>query len=271
MRWIRSHKVITSIIAVLVLAAGIFAFTAFHGGGTGAAGKGVNEVVTAGDEAGTKGSQGVKGIFKGIFRFSSLTEENEALKEENERLRRELAEAELSGEELSELKEMAGELNYDVIGKREIITADITSFDGTTWLNKMMIGKGKKDGIEVNDVAVYGNGLVGRVEETGGGWSRIVSIVDDENRTSFKVKGKKKILGVLYGDGKGGMEGYTFESSADIKAGDELLTSGMGIYPAGITIGIVTEAEYNEDTQLKMIKVRTAVDFRTLTKVSVII
>ena len=271
MKWIRSHKVITCIIAVLLISGGIFAYSASHDGGSGPAGKGITEAVTTGDQAVTEGSKGVKGVFKGIFRFRTLTEENEALREENEKLKKELAESEFSEQELKELKKIAKDLNYDLVDSDNIVTANIASFDGTTWLNMMNINVGSKDGITENCAAISGNGLVGRVTETGRGWSRIVSIVDDENRTSFRVKGKKKILGILYGDGHGGLTGYTFESAAKIKKGDELVTSGMGLYPAGLSIGTVTEAKYSEDTQLKMIKVEPVVDFRNLTKVSVIL
>ena len=269
MRWIRSHKGITCVILVLVIAGGIFFFSAFHDGGS--AVPGINGPVTAGQEKGTEGARGLKGVFRGIFRYKTLTEENEALRDENDRLKRELAEAELSKEELAELEEMSEELKYDAVKNADIVTANITMFDGTTWLNIMNIAKGTDDGIKQNDCVISGSGLVGRVVETGTSWSKIVSIVDDQNKTSFKVSGKKKILGMLEGDGKGGMEGYTFDASANVKKGDRLVTSGMGLYPAGITIGTVTEAEYNEDSQLLMVKVDTETDFRSLTKVSVIL
>ena len=269
MRWIRSHKAITCIIAVLIIAGGAFFFSAFHDDGSSV--PGVNEVVTEGDNAGSEGARGFKGIFRGIFGYRTLTEENEALREENDRLKKELAEAELSKEEIAELEKMSEELNYDAVKESEIVTANITLFDGTTWLNIMNIAKGTDDGIKQNDCVVSGTGLVGRVIETGKNWSKIVSIVDDQNKTSFKVRGKNKILGMLEGDGKGGMTGYTFDSSANIKKGDRLVTSGMGLYPAGIIIGTVTEAKYNEDTQLMMVKVDTETDFRSLTKVSVIL
>ena len=96
-------------------------------------------------------------------------------------------------------------------------------------------------------------------------------MADENNNTSFYVSINSGILGMLSGDVRGGLTGYVFNAQAGIIEGDVLKTSGMGIYPAGISIGTVSAVEYNSDTQLKVITVEPEVDFRGITKVMVII
>ena len=80
-----------------------------------------------------------------------------------------------------------------------------------------------------------------------------------------------EILGILSGDGRGGLDGYVLDADSGIIEGDVLLSSGMGMYPSGIEIGTVTAVNYNSDTQLKMITVKPSVNFRGILKVAVII
>ena len=79
-----------------------------------------------------------------------------------------------------------------------------------------------------------------------------------------------EILGILSGDGRGGLDGYVLDADSGIIEGDVLLSSGMGMYPSA-SIGTVTAVNYNSDTQLKMITVKPSVNFRGILKVAVII
>ena len=61
------------------------------------------------------------------------------------------------------------------------------------------------------------------------------------------------------------------DSEAKIHEGDELITSGMGVYPAGIEIGKVTKVRYDSDEQLLRVDIKPSVEFESLQKVSVIL
>ena len=69
----------------------------------------------------------------------------------------------------------------------------------------------------------------------------------------------------------GDVAGYMLDSESLVSQGDTLLTSGLGTYPEGLEIGTVQEVAYNSNTLLKEITVETAVDFKSLEKVAVII
>jgi rod shape-determining protein MreC len=63
-----------------------------------------------------------------------------------------------------------------------------------------------------------------------------------------------------------------FSRDADVRVGDEVLTSGVGsVYPAGLLIGYVTEVYVPQPGLVKECYVRPAVDFAHLEEVLVMI
>lgn len=76
-------------------------------------------------------------------------------------------------------------------------------------------------------------------------------------------------MGVLSGDGKKTLKGYVMKKEAGIIKGDDLVTSGIGIYPEGIKIGTVSSVDYDDDRQLKVVEVKPTVDFETLQRVTI--
>lgn len=270
MRWIKEHKLITCIVAVILALAVIFGIS-LSSGGSGIAGKSVNGAVAAGEEVTNSGMSGIKGVFTGVLRFKELQAENEALRAEVEKLQGEIIEAEVSKEQIKQLKSLSKALDYKAVEKGDPVAADIIAFDGSTWLNTFTINRGTNAGIEKNDVVVCGTGLVGRVKEAGKNWAKVVAVVDENSKTSFTVMRDSEILGMVTGDGKGKLSGYVLDADSSIIEGDVLLTTGMGMYPAGIEMGTVTKVDYNADTQIKNIKVEPSVNFRGITKVVVIV
>ena len=60
------------------------------------------------------------------------------------------------------------------------------------------------------------------------------------------------------------------DADSTVSEGDVIVTSGLGIYSEGITIGNVKTVVYNSNTLLKEITVEPAVNFKELEKVAVI-
>ncbi len=56
-----------------------------------------------------------------------------------------------------------------------------------------------------------------------------------------------------------------------MEEGDRLVTSGMGLFPAGIEIGRITKVRYDSDEQLQKVDIKSSVDFKSLQKVAVIL
>ena len=79
------------------------------------------------------------------------------------------------------------------------------------------------------------------------------------------------LLGILSGDGTGNLTGYLLDSNASVVEGDQLVTSGMELYPAGIAIGTVREVVWDADALVYMVTVEPSVYFKNLQKVTVLL
>lgn len=270
MKWIRQHKIF-SVTAGIVIALCLFVLGSYlAGGGSGVLGRGVQSVVSAIEKPLSAFTGGAGDTFRGVFRFSSVLEENEKLKEENAMLRQENIDLSMKRDELDRLGELSKAFDFEPYsGQGKAVAARIISLNNSNTYDVFTIDAGSSKGIEKNDIVVDGEGLIGKVKETGGNWAKVVSVLNENNSISFKVQRKTSITGIVAGDGKGKITGYLMDNKATIVKGDVLVTSGMGIYPEGIRIGKVTSVDYNDDMQLKEITVKSTVKFTSLQKVAV--
>ncbi|MEG0924206.1 MAG: rod shape-determining protein MreC [Anaerovoracaceae bacterium] len=272
MRWIKAHKLIT-FLTVVIIATLIFLVVALTSGKSGNFVTRIfNTGVTTVEKPLTSLGGAISENISGIFSYRQLQAENQALKEENQRLKQQVINSTLTANQLEELKSLSNVLNYKGLkDKNNIVSANVISMDGTNWMNIFTIDAGSESGIKESDVVMSGSGLIGKVVDCGKGWSKVSSIIDESNKISFKVLRNLKLIGVVQGSRDGSLEGYMLDASAKVVEGDTLVTSGMGMYPAGIEIGKVAKIKYDSDVQLKTIKVKSSVEFKTLQKVSVII
>lgn len=272
MKWIKNHKLISFLLAAVLLGLLILAGSAATGGRGNAVTRLVNTVYTAVEKPISSVASGISDQISGIFSYKELQKENEALQRENQELKEQIAGLSLSANELKELKRLSQVLNYKGIGgSNDIVSADVVSMDGTNWMNLFTINAGTEEGIREGSVVVSGEGLVGRVHSAGKGWAKVVSLIDESSRITFKVSDDLKLIGVVEGSSDGTMSGFMLDSRAKVSEGDRLETSGMGVFPAGIEIGKITKVRYDSDEQLQKISVKSSVDFKSLQKVTVIL
>lgn len=79
------------------------------------------------------------------------------------------------------------------------------------------------------------------------------------------------MIGVVEGSADGKLSGFMLDNKAKVSEGDKIITSGMGMYPAGIEIGKVTKVKYDSNAQLQKVTIKPSVEFKSLQKVSVIL
>ncbi|MBR3786104.1 MAG: rod shape-determining protein MreC [Firmicutes bacterium] len=272
MKWIQEHKLISFLLAVILISLVILIASVASSGQGNPVSRALNGIYTAIEKPISGVAEGISGTVSGIFSYRSLQEENEALKKENEELQKQVTSLGLSANELKELKRLSKVLNYKGIKSADdLVSGDVISMDGTNWMNIFTINVGKKDGVKTGDVVVCGEGLVGRVNAVGNGWAKVTSIIDESSKVSFKIAGNLQIIGISEASVDGQLTGYMLDSEAKIHEGDEIITSGMGVYPAGIAVGKITKVKYDSDEQLLKVDIKPAVEFESLQKVSVIL
>lgn len=272
MRWIREHKLIASLLSLLVILALIFVVSIASGAG----GNSFTSVVNSGN-SGVAGffsniGSSVKDGIVGIIDNKNLKAQIDQLEEEKAELERQLAEAKLEASQLEQLQELSGLLNYDYTkAEFNVVSCDVTLEDLSNWTGVFSINKGTESGIEIGDVVIDGVGLVGKVCEVGEGWAKVKPVLAEDNNVSFMLARSNKQLGVASGTKEGLFSGYMFDENSTVAESDILITSGMGVYPAGIEIGNVTSVSFNDDKLIKEVTIEPAVDFASLRKVAVII
>lgn len=272
MKWIKNHKLISFLLAIILISVIILVGSVASGGRGNIFTNILNSVYSVVEKPVSKVAGGISDNVSGIFSYKRIQNENEKLKEENEKLKQQVTSLTLSANELKELKSLSKVLNYKGIdGAGDLVSADVVSMDGTNWMNIFTIDCGSESGIKKGSVVICGDGLVGRVNSVGNGWAKVTSIIDESSKISFKVSGNLQLIGVVEGSADGKLSGFMLDNKAKVSEGDKIITSGMGMYPAGIEIGKVTKVKYDSNAQLQMVTIKSSVEFKSLQKVSVIL
>lgn len=178
------------------------------------------------------------------FRYDELVQENETLRQRVAELEKAAREGQDALEENARYRDL-----LDLAKKRsdlELESAYITARGATNWASTMVLNKGTRHGVAVDNCVIdqYGN-LVGVVDEVSYNWCSIITVVDAGLELGGVIA-RTNTAAIL----EGSFTWMTQErltltylpENAQIISGDEVLTSGMGgVYPAGLKVGAIDE------------------------------
>lgn len=270
MEWIREHKLFSGTFAIVVVLIAIIIISYLVGGGGRFLFSGIQDGLSGIEKPFSTASQKVGDTTSGFFAYKQVQRENERLKNEIMRLSEENAEFKLTRSELNELRQLSNSFNFKPYeGRPDAQAAAIVSLDSSRPYNSFTIDVGSDQGIKKGAVVVDGNGLVGLVQSSSKDTSKVKSILEDGVNISFQVERKPEILGVVKGTGDRQLSGYLLDETARIIEGDQLLTSHIGRFPEGLPVGKVVSVEYDSNSKLKRIKVKTSARFQVMRKVAV--
>ena len=138
--------------------------------------------------------------------------------------------------------------------------------------NFFTINRGSADGIMPGMGVVDQNGIVGIVNVTGTKSARIISVLNETQRFSVKVKGSNYVGSLSWKEGNPAIA-YVEELPRHVKynVGDTIVTSGYSTtFPEGIPVGFVMGQVHTTDDNFYTLKVHLAADFSQLSTVRVI-
>lgn len=138
--------------------------------------------------------------------------------------------------------------------------------------NYFTIDKGELDGVKRGMGVVDHNGIVGIVNVSGPHTSRVISILNQTQHFSVKLKGTPFVGSLSWHGGDPGIA-YMEEvpRHAKYRTGDTIVTSGFSTtFPYGIMIGTVMNRVKTPDDNFYVLKVRLSSDFKTLSTVRVL-
>lgn len=271
MSWMKDHMKLLIIMIVIGVLVAIIVISSLNSGNQNAVERGVQTTAAAVASPVSSAANGFASFFGGLVHFRDNQRENYQLKKELEELNEELAKAQLTQYELSQLQSLRNELNlatYDDTYHR--VTAEVISIDSADIYNIFNISAGTEDGIGVDDLVINQDGLVGRIMSVGKNWAKVEGVIDSSNSVSFTIARDPSVTGIMTGNGKGAMTGYIFDETQSIIEGDTLITSGIGYYPAGIRIGEITSVNLDSSTKQKHLEAKSAVNFNSIRFVTVL-
>jgi rod shape-determining protein MreC len=162
-----------------------------------------------------------------------------------------------------DLRRLRSLLGYSEQFTMPTAMAEAIMLDISGRFKSIIIDRGSAAGIDVDDVVVNANGLIGRVVLTTKDMSKVQLVTDSNSSVGVLIERTRR-QGVLRGDGAGGAQLYDIPSLADVRPGDSIMTAGIdGIYPKGIPVGVVVKAEKGQDL-FKTITVKPLVDFASI-------
>ena len=204
-------------------------------------------------------------IVSAVGHYKSIALENEQLKEENARLRQETYHAREGLQELARLHTL---VRFDDKWDYPIVTSRVVGHNPGRFLTTMVINRGTEHGVHENMPVFSMNGLVGKVSKATLNHSRVQLLVDPNLKLSVMDR-KTRVVGFLES-----MDGVRLTAMvpthAGIRAGDTLITSGLGgIFPKGIPVGTVKDVRKSDLDVMRQMDVEPFQDFTTLEEVFV--
>jgi rod shape-determining protein MreC len=163
------------------------------------------------------------------LRLSQQANESAQLAAENAHLR-----ALLQLSQRSTIQSIPAEIQYDT---RDPFT------------QKVVIGRGSQQGIQDGSPVVNEDGVVGQVTRVFPMQAEVTLLTDKDQAVPVQIV-RTGLRSVIYGTPKGDSLDLRFVPiSADVLAGDELVTSGLdGVYPPGLPVAKVMRVDKQADT-----------------------
>ncbi len=207
-----------------------------------------------------------------MFAYESLVAENAELKSQLAQMQDEARLADSVERENQRLRALLA-LNTVHEDYKEV-DAYIISRSSTDWTSTFTVNRGSDSGIAVDMCAITENGeVIGLVTEVGSNYAVIKTVLDSTLEISAIISesGYNGMVSGGYAQGMGHFLQMDYlPSSAIIKNKDQVVTSGSTVYPRGLILGHVIDADFDDTGVAKYAILRPAADFDVLEQVFIL-
>ncbi|MGQ0672114.1 MAG: rod shape-determining protein MreC [Hyphomicrobium sp.] len=179
---------------------------------------------------------GLRRAGRTLVRVFDHAAEVERLKDENQQLKGWEWRAIEAERKLSELTALTGAVKDKATA---FVTSRVIANAAGPFVQSAMVNVGTMHAVKTGYPVLSGDGLVGRIVETGETAAQVLLLTDLNSRIPAHV-GRHGARALVAGD-NGPLPALTYlGSDADIAVGDEVSTSGVGgLFPRGLRIGTV--------------------------------
>lgn len=152
------------------------------------------------------------------------------------------------------------------------ITAKVISNSINKRNNYLTLDKGSDQGIKPEMGVITANGVVGIVKQVSPHFCTVMSVLHKDTRISAKFR-KNEFFGSLVWNGED--PNYAtlkeIDKTVPVKKGDTIVTTSFSsVYPSGLLIGIVSDAERESGSNFHSIKVKLSASLNNLNYVYVV-
>jgi rod shape-determining protein MreC len=216
----------------------------------------------------------VSAIHRGWKRYVYLVgvqRDNEHLRRENADQRAKLAEAE---RRLLRLKSYEQQLGFRASRGVETVGVRVIGRDSSPFVRvvRVRVDRGAPL-VRANLPVVTAGGVVGRVGRVYGAYSDVVLAVDPRSNIDVVVQrtGARGLLRGIDGTNRYLCRIEYLLQREDVKVGDLVVTSGVGIYPKDLVVGRISQVTRRTYGLYQELEVIPAVDFATVDEMLVIL
>jgi len=193
-----------------------------------------------------------RGATEQIASSSSLMAENEKLKAEALLMQRRLQKLAMLTEQNVRLREL---LNSAALVDDKVIVAELIGLDPNPFTHRILIDKGEKDGVFMGQPVLDASGLMGQVVEVLPYAARVLLLTDVTHSIPVQVN-RNGLRAIAVGTGNPDyLELRHVAETADVKAGDLLVSSGLGQrFPSGYPVAQVTEVVHGSGQPFAIVR-----------------
>ena len=202
-----------------------------------------------------------------------LAMQNDQFRADNNDLRRQVTELQHQRAENQQLRAL---LQIKQAAPWRTVGARVIGRDASNWWKSIQIDRGSDDGVRPDLPVLSASGLVGKTISVTAGESRVLLLIDPSCKAGALLEATRE-PGIVSG-GRAALgreprlEMAFVDRKINVKIVEGVYTSGLGgVFPRGILIGTVTEADLDPQGMYQNVELKPAADFRRLEEVMVII
>ena len=190
-----------------------------------------------------------------------------ALKQQNTELRNRVASLEEARQENERLRALFG---FVQTAQLEAVGARVIGRPTNSWEQVITIDRGSADGVKISMPVLAAKGLLGQTISVTQHSARVRLITDARSGVAGMVQANRA-EGIVKGSIEGNVTFDFISKETTIKAGDIIITSGMGgVYPKGLLVGEITAASQTPSSLFQNIRVAPSADLTGLEEVVVL-
>jgi rod shape-determining protein MreC len=209
----------------------------------------------------------VRSGWQDYFALRQVRSENEQLKQQLGELRVRLQEERGLAQQTQSLQKL---LDLKTSTTLSTTAASVIAGGASPEFRTITIDRGTGDGLRADMAVLAPAGVVGRIIQPSSRAAKVQLLIDRSAAAGAIIE-RTRAQGVVVGTGADELRMDYVAGSADVKAGDVVVTSGIdGIYPKGFVIGQIQSVRRGAG-EFSAIVIRPAVDFTSLEAVLIVL